>query len=83
MNAEKPPKPPSDSTENQMLIIGTFLDTTWRMFVPILVCTLIGYGVDKMQNTLPTGVLVGMVIGIILSIMLVYQQYKKVKHGSK
>lgn len=83
MSAEKPSKQPNDSTSHQLLIVGTFLDTTWRMFVPILVLTLIGYGIDTLSDTLPVGVISGMVLGIILSIALVHQQYKKVKHGSK
>ena len=82
MSADKKPSQPNDSTENQLLIVGTFLDTTWRMFVPILVTTLIGYGIDKIYATRPTGVLLGLVAGVVLSIALVYQQYKKVKHGS-
>lgn len=83
MSTDKKTSRPESSTENQLLIVGTFLDTTWRMFVPILVTTLIGYGVDKIYQTRPTGVLLGLVAGIALSIALVYQQYKKVKHGSK
>lgn len=74
---------PKKSTENQLLIVGTFFDTTWRMFVPILITTLIGYGIDKAADSRPVGVLVGMVIGIILSIWLVVLQYKTVKKGQK
>lgn len=83
MSADKKSSRPEATTENQLLIVGTFLDTTWRMFVPILVTTLIGYGVDKLYATRPTGVLLGLAAGIVLSIALVRQQYKKVKHGSK
>lgn len=82
MSTDKKSSQPNPSTENQFIIIGTFLDTTWRMFVPILVTTLIGYGLDKLYETRPTGVLLGVAAGVILSVALIYQQYKKVKHGS-
>lgn len=80
---KKTPSQPESSTENQLLIVGTFFDTTWRMFIPILVTSLIGYGIDKMAHTRPIGVLVGMTIGIFISIALVIMQYKSIKRSGK
>jgi len=80
---KKPSSQPKSSTENQLLVVGTFFDTTWRMFIPILVTSLIGYGIDKMADTRPIGVLVGMTIGIFISIALVIMQYKSIKQSNK
>ena len=73
---------PSQSTDHQLLIVGTFLDTTWRMFVPILATTLLGYVVDKQLDSLPVYVLVGLGVGVLVSALLVWQQYKAVKRSS-
>lgn len=80
---ETPSKQPNPSTDNQLLIVGTFLDTTWRMFVPILVTTLLGYLADKQFASRPVGVLIGLGLGIVISVLLVWQQYKTVKKVAK
>lgn len=80
---EKSSKQPTSSTDNQLLIVGTFLDTTWRMFVPILVTTLLGYVADKQLGSMPIGVLSGLGLGVLSSALLVWQQYKTVKQSSQ
>ena len=37
----------------QKIVISTFLDTTWRMFTPILVSTLAGWFIDRFTGTRP------------------------------
>ena len=35
----------------QKIVISTFLDTTWRMFTPILVSILAGWLIDRFTGT--------------------------------
>lgn len=52
-------------------------DTTWRMFVPTLGGTLIGLWIDSMNNTEPWFGIGGLAIGIIITAVLIRQQYKQ------
>lgn len=76
--SEKSSSRPNDSTESSLLVIGTFLGTTWRMFVPVFGGAMAGYVVDVLARTRPVGVVVGMGIGIVLAIWLVTLQYRAV-----
>jgi len=70
---------PSDDTSQltPAVMIGmTIADTTWRMFVPVFVCALIGYGLDRLIGSRPIGVISGTFVGVALAIMLVRLQYK-------
>lgn len=82
-DSEKTPKQPKQSTDSQILIVATFFDTTWRMFIPILATTLIGYVIDKKLGSIPIGILSGLGLGLVIAILLVWQQYKSVKKVSK
>ncbi len=62
-----------------VLVYGTIADTTFRMFIPVLSLTLIGYGVDKLAATRPIGILIGMCLGIVIAVLLVFMQLKNVK----
>ncbi len=64
--------------DNAHIILGTLLDTTWRMFVPVVLFTLIGYGIDAGFNTQPTATVIGLAIGVISSFGLVAIQLKKI-----
>jgi len=66
-----------------MVIYATIADTTWRMFVPVLLGALLGYLWDKWQHTTPVGVLVGLGIGIVMAVSLVVMQYRQVTRGGK
>lgn len=66
-----------------MLIVGTFLDTTWRMFVPVLLFTLIGYIIDTSFAFLPVATIAGICLGMVSSGVLVRQQYMKLKSTDK
>ncbi|NLA42583.1 AtpZ/AtpI family protein [Candidatus Saccharibacteria bacterium] len=83
MSADKKSSQPKSSTENQALIVGTFLDTTWRMFIPILIFSLLGYAVDMSLSTKPVATISGICIGSLSSLLLVRQLYKKVKGTNK
>ncbi len=62
----------------QKIVISTFLDTTWRMFTPILVFTLAGWLIDRFTGTRPVATLTGLAFGIIITSFLMYKLYKKV-----
>jgi F0F1-type ATP synthase assembly protein I len=61
------------------LLSMTALDTTWRTLVPGIAGAVIGILLDQRLHTKPLFVLSGLVLGIALSIVLVYKQFKAVK----
>lgn len=62
----------------QKIVISTFLDTTWRMFTPILVFTLAGWLIDRSTGTRPIATFTGLAFGILITSFLMYKLYKKV-----
>lgn len=60
------------------IVISTFLDTTWRMFTPILVSILAGWLIDRSTGTRPVATLIGLAFGILITSFLMYKLYKKV-----
>lgn len=60
------------------IVISTFLDTTWRMFTPILVSILAGWLIDRFTGTRPVAILTGLAFGILITSFLMYKLYKKV-----
>ena len=62
----------------QKIVISTFLDTTWRMFTPILVSTVAGWLIDRFTDTRPVATLTGLAFGILITSFLMYKLYKKV-----
>lgn len=62
----------------QKIVISTFLDTTWRMFTPILVFTLAGWLIDRSTGTRPVATLTGLAFGILITSFLMYKLYKNV-----
>lgn len=60
------------------IVISTFLDTTWRMFTPILVSILAGWLIDRFTVTRPVATLTGLAFGILITSFLMYKLYKKV-----
>ena len=69
----------------RMLVVWTMVDTSMRLFVPVLGLTLVGYLCDQWLRTEPMRVFSGMALGIVLAIALVTQQYRRVtkKEGKK
>ena len=51
------------------LMVGTFVDVTWRMFVPVI---------DKAAHTRPVFILGGLGLGVLGSCLLTVRLYKKV-----
>lgn len=62
-----------------MLVFATAMDTTWRMFVPILGLLVLGIWTDKSLGTTPWLTVVFLILGIILAVILVRDQFLKVK----
>ena len=74
-NSDDKPKPPEKSTA--LILFSIAADTTWRMFVPTLGGTFIGLWADKAWHINPWGGIGGLAIGIVITALLVRQQYKK------
>lgn len=68
--------PPKSST---VVLLMTALDTTWRMFVPIVGLLLLGVLADQGLHTKPWLMIAGLVVGVVLAGVLVGYQFKKVK----
>ena len=62
----------------QKIVISTFLDTTWRMFTPILVSILAGWLIDRFTGTRPVATLTGLAFGILITSFLMYKLNKNV-----
>ena len=79
-SSEDKPKPSDVKSENPtaFILLSTAADTTWRMFVPTLGGTLLGLWIDGQYGTEPWYGIGGLVIGIILTAVLVRQQYRQV-----
>lgn len=65
-------------TDTTVLMFGTLLDTTWRMFVPVILFALMGYGIDEGFGIKPAATLIGLAIGVFASFALVAVQLKKI-----
>lgn len=71
--------PQPTETSAVVLLLGTIVDTTWRMFVPTIGALLIGAWVDSIAGTQPWYMLVGFIFGSLLSTALITRQFKQVK----
>jgi Na+/glutamate symporter len=72
---------PSDMKSEQptaFILFSTAADTTWRMFVPTLGGTLIGLWMDDQNGSEPLYGFMGLSVGIIVTALLVHQQYKRI-----
>ena len=68
----------SESSDANMVLIGTLLDTTWRMFVPVPLFTLIGYMIDQAFDMQPVAMLTGLGFGVFSSFALVAMQLRRI-----
>ena len=57
----------------------TALDTTWRMFTPIIAGTFLGIWLDHLMNSAPIATIICLLLGIAVCAMLVVQQFKQVR----
>jgi len=85
----RPKAKPGRTTKQQsalsapMLIFITALDTTWRMFIPPLVGTFLGIGLDQLFGIAPIATIVCLLAGAILSAILIIKQLRDVRRPLK
>lgn len=70
---ETPPEPSST------VVFMTIADTTWRMFVPSVGGMFLGLWADSKWQTGPWLLFTGIILGAIIAIFAVKQQYDKLK----
>lgn len=82
---QRTPTPPlandDAKSDSLMLVFGTIASTSWRMFVPVIGLTLVGYLLDKAFATRPILVFVGLGLGLVIATLLVILQYKEATKG--
>lgn len=66
------------SSPDSRTVALQFLDTAWRVALPILVITYIGVKLDRQNDTMPLYSLIGFFLSLIMATILVYQQIKSV-----
>ena len=81
-------KEPADSDrapqqETSLLIFATILDTTWRIFTPVIVLLVLGMWLDSKTGDKPFYALAGVVTGTVLAFALVALQYRQVTPKGK
>lgn len=69
--------PPDSSTV--ILLLLTLADTTWRLFIPTVGFTILGLILDKQVQTTPWIMIAGIVVGVVVAILLIRAQLKKVE----
>jgi len=69
-------KVPSTSSA-VLLLIGVSLDTTWRMFVPIVGLAILGVWLDNTIGTKPWLTISGIIVGIVIALALIIQQINR------
>jgi len=68
---------PVGSPSGKMIALQ-FLDTGWRVALPILVLTYAGIKIDKINRTMPLCSLISFFLSLIVATYLVYLQIKSV-----
>lgn len=79
MTKQDKDKTPLPSSENVITLFLTLADTTWRLFVPTLLGTILGLVVDTHYDTKPLLTITGVICGTILAAYLIYRQLQGVK----
>lgn len=77
-NAEETPT--KDQTQSQSAVVfmlSTIADTTWRMFIPTIGFTFLGWLGDKQWGTKPWLFILGIIIGATISALLIRRQLSK------
>jgi F0F1-type ATP synthase assembly protein I len=69
------PTPPEKSTV--ILLLKDLGNVTWRMFAPVSVGLALGLLADSKFDSSPWGVIVGVGVGIVTTVLLIRNIYKK------
>jgi len=72
---EQPQRPVTAPT----VLLATALDTTWRAFLPTIGGVFLGIGIDKLFGIAPTGTVICLILGVVLSAYLITQQLRNVR----
>jgi F0F1-type ATP synthase assembly protein I len=70
---------PQPSRSAVILMLKTFADTTWRMFVPPFGGLGIGFWADTQYHTGPWGMLAGVILGCWTTLWLIVIQIKRIR----
>lgn len=78
--SSSPQKRDGQPRQMVMMIFGDMADTAWRMFVPVIGATILGLAIDKKLHTTPWVMIVMMILGIVLAVVLVRKQFKRIRN---
>jgi hypothetical protein len=68
------------SVSRAVFLLGmTFLDTTWRVFVPTIGGTILGVVLDRMFNVAPIMTIIMIILGVVVSTLLIIQQIRSLR----
>lgn len=65
------------SEPSAVVLLAAIADTTWRMFVPIIGLLLVGRCIDQIYNSKPLGMIIGVVLGTLITGVLIARLLKK------
>ena len=69
----------SEATLGASAVVLTFLDTTWRIAIPVVAFTVLGIAIDLHVGTKPWLTFLGVIVGFALAIALVKRQLAAVQ----
>ena len=75
-------KKPAPSLQLVFTMVGTILDTTWRMFVPTIGGTFVGIWADRAFGVKPWLTIAGITLGSVIAGLLLYMQIKRIKNNA-
>ena len=83
-NSTKPvPQPsPQQKPDTTVLLLLTFVDTTWRIAAPVLLCVGGGIWMDLKFGTKPWVTITGLIVGFGIAALLIRQQIYAVNKRS-
>lgn len=75
----KQPVAPTRVAHPALLLTATALDTTWRIFLPVLAGTIGGIMLDHAWGTVPVMTIVLVALGTAAAAWLIYRQLRAVR----
>jgi hypothetical protein len=78
-NNDQNKEAPTRNRENMRLLLSTMADTTWRMFVAPAILVTAGIFGDLKFKTAPWLTVLGLCLGLTISILLIRQQLRGTK----
>lgn len=78
---DKNEEPTTPDRSTVVFMLSTIADTTWRMFVPTIGLTFLGWMADKQWGTKPWLFILGIIVGATISALLVRRQLTNSKQS--